>query len=294
MSGDTTTAPSLAGGDDAVRALRLMARKTSAAGVSVTARDTCIELRGCEADQRPLVALIQPATWLLWRQKVWVAAVGKTDDASGVNLWQLTAKGRQEVRRQLSAGENAAPLKPARRTPAPPAPSARPSINPNESPVAWLARRRDKDGQPMITSEQLAAAERLRADFWFAGMSPRVTTNWQAASQGGPSGRNGAGADMSDNVMAAATRVRHAVAAVGPELGSILIDVCCHLNGLECVERKAGWAQRSGKVVLQIALTSLARHYGLLPLASANTSSPSRIRQWGTGGYRPVMGGGEE
>jgi Domain of unknown function (DUF6456) len=294
MSCDTTTASSLAGGDDAGRALRLMARKSSAAGVRVSAVHGAIELRGIDPDNRPLVALITPATWLLWRQKTWVVAVPQKDDAGGDKLWQLTAKGRQHLRRQLSACENAALPKVSRHVQPGRAAASRPTVNPNESPIGWLARRRDKNGAPMISSEQLTAAERLRSDFWFAGMSPRVTTNWSAASLGGSSNRSGGNTDVSDNMIAAATRVRHAVAAVGPELGSILIDVCCLLNGLETAERKAGWPLRSGKVVLQLALTRLARHYGLLAPVTNGSSERARVRHWGSDGYRPVIGSSDE
>ena len=50
-----------------------------------------------------------------------------------------------------------------------------------------------------------------------------------------------------------------ALKEVGPETGgSILLDVCCEVKGLEEAEKANGWPQRAGKVV-QIALTRLAR-----------------------------------
>ena len=106
-----------------------------------------------------------------------------------------------------------------------------PEFNPAESPLAWLRRRKDKDGAAMIGDAEFQAGERLRADFWFAGLTPRVTTNWSAV---GGSGRAGAGLglELKDNIVAARERVHRALAAVGPELAGVLIDVCCHLKGL--------------------------------------------------------------
>jgi hypothetical protein len=65
-------------------------------------------------------------------------------------------------------------------------------------------------------------------------------------------------------VIAAKERVMRALDEVGPEIGGILVDICCELKGLEEAEKANGWPQRAGKVVLQIALTRLARHYGLI------------------------------
>jgi hypothetical protein len=169
---------------------------------------------------------------------------------------------------------------------------AGPGINLAESPISWLARRRGKDGQPMISEEELCAGERLRADFWFAQMTPRVTANWEATAStaSGRRGAPGTGSDVQDNVIAAAERVRRALAAVGPELAGVLIDVCCHLKGLEDAERRARWPQRSGKIVLQIALRTLARHYGLLRGENdGGAPGAGRVRHWGAEGYRPII-----
>jgi hypothetical protein len=37
--------------------------------------------------------------------------------------------------------------------------------------------------------------------------------------------------------------------------------VCCFLEGIEAAEQRLGWAARSGKIVLRIALQRLHRHY---------------------------------
>ncbi|MBY0559466.1 DUF6456 domain-containing protein [Hyphomicrobium sp.] len=167
-----------------------------------------------------------------------------------------------------------------------------PERNLAESPLAWLARRKDKDGQPMLTDAEFDAGEKLRADFWFAQMTPRVTTNWSSFLSGG-GGTRGApdiGPDIRDSVIAAHERVKRALAAVGPDLAGVLIDVCCHLKGLEASEKASGWPQRSGKIILQIALRQLARHYGMLPPPpEANDHRPVRVRHWGASDYRPAI-----
>ena len=171
-----------------------------------------------------------------------------------------------------------------------PGPAQRPAVNDAESPLGWLYRRRDKDGKALISEAEFAAGERLRADFWFAQMTPRVTTSW--ASDGFSSRRQrraapGAGIELQDRVIVARERVRTALQSVGPELSGILIDVCCHLKGLEEAERAIGWPQRSGKVVLQLALRRLARHYGLMPMGDPDERG--KVRHWGAEDYRPTI-----
>ncbi len=165
-------------------------------------------------------------------------------------------------------------------------------INDSESPLAWLASRKDKNGTPLLSPFQFRAGERLRADYYFAGLTARVTANWSAAAasaQGG--GGNNDLAALTDNVLAARQRVVRALAAVGPELSGVLVDVCCHLKGLEEAEKTEGWPQRSGKVILLIALTRLARHYGLISDSKLTAGLKRKIQHWGAEDYRPEAGG---
>jgi hypothetical protein len=166
-----------------------------------------------------------------------------------------------------------------------------PERNLAESPLAWLARRKDKDGQPLLADAEFDAGEKLRADFWFAQMTPRVTANWSLllAGGGGSRGAPDIGPDIRDSVVAAHERVKRALAAVGPDLAGVLIDVCCHLKGLEASEKASGWPQRSGKIILQIALRQLARHYGMLPPVVPHEERSVQVRHWGASGYRPQI-----
>jgi hypothetical protein len=132
-------------------------------------------------------------------------------------------------------------------------------VDDGESPLAWLARRVGRAGKPMISAVQLLAGERLRADFTRAQMMPRTTSNWSAPI----SGDAGGGPHPTEVMVAARQRISAALAAVGPEFSGLLVDVCCFLKGLSDVERERVWPPRSAKVVLQLGLDRLARHYGI-------------------------------
>jgi hypothetical protein len=134
------------------------------------------------------------------------------------------------------------------------------TVDDSESPLVWLARRKGRDGRPLIETSQLQTGERLRAEFTRAQMTPRVTSNWTAAVADGR--RSAPEGSFAEATLAARQRVRRALDAVGPEFAGLLLDVCCFLKRLEDVERERSWPQRSGKVVLQLALDRLARHYG--------------------------------
>lgn len=129
-----------------------------------------------------------------------------------------------------------------------------------DSPLAGLARRREKDGSRFLTDDLVRAGERLREDFELAQMVPRVTQNWDRflshVDEGGSMPASGGG-----GAEAARARVIGALRDLGPGLGDVVLRCCCYLEGLERAEQKMGWSARSGKIVLRIALQRLKRHY---------------------------------
>ncbi|MBP0438880.1 DUF6456 domain-containing protein [Tianweitania sediminis] len=161
------------------------------------------------------------------------------------------------------------------------------TVNLAESPLAQLARRRDRAGRAYLGEEEIRAGERLRADFTRGQLMPRLSANWNATVSAAQRGRGGAGgmADLTDAALAARQRVERAINATGPELSGVLLDICCFLKGLEQVEAERGWPVRSGKVMLKAALSALARHYE--PARSSNRQQ--RVLHWGTDDYRPTV-----
>ena len=154
-----------------------------------------------------------------------------------------------------------------------------------ESPLAWLARRKGRDGRSLIEPACLEAGERLRRDLTMGALLPRVTANWSASVATGP--RANGVADMTDVMISARQRARAALQAVGPDFADLLIDVCGFLKGLEQVEKERSWPARSGKLALELALRQLARHYGLRSEAKGRAHLP--LRHWGVADYRPIL-----
>jgi transposase-like protein len=130
-----------------------------------------------------------------------------------------------------------------------------------ESPVSVLGRRRDKDGKLYLEPELVVAAERLREDFELAQMGPRVAQNWERFLTGADRGSFHAEAGGAEGPRAARDRVAAALRDLGPGLGDVALRVCCFLEGIETAEQRLGWAARSGKVVLRIALQRLRWHF---------------------------------
>ena len=117
-----------------------------------------------------------------------------------------------------------------------------------------------------------------------------MTVNYEPS--GGSGGRHWQMSDnavvrLADNAIAAREHVHAALNAVGPELAGMLYQVCCLVAGLEQAERHLALPRRAGKAVLALALTRLARHYGLNPRPSHG--GPTRIGHWAIDGFRPQI-----
>jgi hypothetical protein len=162
--------------------------------------------------------------------------------------------------------------------------------NAEESPILRLAVRLEANGKPYLDAQQFAAGELLRRDFEWAMLAPKVTTNYERAGDGG--GRHWQTSDnallrMSDRAQSARQRVFAAFDAVGPELSGIVYHVCCLAGGLENAERHLALPRRSGKAVLALALTRLARHYGIKK--SVQQRRNGQMGHWAVEDYRPTI-----
>ena len=172
--------------------------------------------------------------------------------------------------------------------------SVRAAGNNSETTLTWLHRRKDRMGRPLISPVQFDAGDRLREDFYKSQLNERVTMNWSCARVHGSGPRSQVDDELSlgEVALSARERVRRALSRVGPELSGVLVDVCCFDRGISEAERLADLPQRSGKVVLRLALSALARYYGLDgPGADAAQRRAGRTQHWGSDDYRPSVDG---
>ena len=179
--------------------------------------------------------------WIVTRQGGRVARYHITQ---GGRVTLKTLLAREEARAQAARDDD----RPERRT----------RNAPTESPLSMLARRRDKDGTLFLTPEMVRAGERLREEYELASMGGVPEGGWEVLLMGravSDTGQRG--------VTGALARLSAALSDLGPGLGDVVLRVCCQLEGLEVVEKRMGWAARSGKIVLRIGLQRLARHFEL-------------------------------
>ncbi|MFN3816273.1 DUF6456 domain-containing protein [Brevundimonas sp.] len=162
---------------------------------------------------------------------------------------------------RLSAGGRPGFMAGTRAVPAPDGTMKLRAVNLGESPILWLARRKDVNGRPWLSPAEVAAGEKLRTDAELASLGPSLTMRWDAwpragAGQGTPSGPG-------ERALSARRRVQAALDAATPGRRAMLERICIHGSSLQLAEQGLGLRRRQGKTVLKQALADLARHYGI-------------------------------
>lgn len=255
---------------EARRILRRLAEPQAVLAIAADLEKACV-LREMPDGSTARTAVLERAVAQAFALKDWIAC----RKAGRIATYEITAAGRaaarrmidEEDRRRQGMAEAQTPFADQHRDWAeremhePGEAPRRIRYNLAESPVAALGRRRDKDGKPFLETELVEAAERLREDFELAQMGPRVAQNWDRFLTAGDRGGYRPDAGGAEGPRMARERVAAALRDLGPGLGDMALRCCCFLEGLEVAEKRMGWAARSGKVVLRIALQRLRRHY---------------------------------
>ncbi|MCC5984206.1 MAG: helix-turn-helix domain-containing protein [Rhodobacteraceae bacterium] len=184
-----------------------------------------------------------------------------------VASYALSAAGRAELTRLMAAGQVAPDPDLSEAAAGAEEDTRKPRYSGTESPVAVLARRRDRDGAPFLSADLVAAASRLHEDFEIARTgflgSDIGPEDFTARLDAALSDRTGGARPYRAQGAApqAALRLAEALRELGPGLADMALRSCCYHEGLETAERRLGWSARSGKIVLRIALQRLRQHY---------------------------------
>ncbi len=131
------------------------------------------------------------------------------------------------------------------------------TVNLSESPLSWLHSRGH------LSDRQLLAGEKLREDFEAAAMGAQITMRWDGAPLSKQKRGSHEPVAQSERMMLAKERLDEALQSLGHDLSDIAWRVICGNEAISGAERSLGWPQRSGKLVLRIALDRLAAHYRL-------------------------------
>ncbi len=245
---------------EARRVLGRMAETSALLAVSMDMERAVVLRQGAEGKAQRLCT-VDRAVAQAFALKDWITS----DKPGRVSAYRLTVAGRAALRR-MAADPFDAPFGAQHRKMETQdilddGARVRVRMNSAESPIVMLGRKRDKDGKPYLEPDLIRVAERLREDFELAQMGPRVAQNWDRFLTAGDRGGFRADAGLGEGPRAARERVLRALTDLGPGLGDVVLRVCCFVEGIEATERHMGWAARSGKIVLRIALQRLKRHY---------------------------------
>lgn len=228
-------------------ALRVLRRLAEPGAVLAMARgmDVAAVMRGSVGGEPRRTATLPRSVARAMALKEWI---GSRDPSAPLALYRLTSAGHVALRRLITedrGGKQGDGDSDGHRQP-------RYSV---ETPISVLGRRRDRKGAPFLAAGLLAAGERLREDYELARAGGDIPSVEALLAEGGGKLISGGGPE------AARTRLRAAFERLGPGLSDVLYSTCCRLDGIEATEQRLGWAARSGKEVLRIALRHLRLHY---------------------------------
>ncbi|MGO4917770.1 DUF6456 domain-containing protein [Pseudogemmobacter sp. W21_MBD1_M6] len=250
---------------EAKRILRRLAETGAVLAVS-NEMEKAVVVRSLPGGQSARTGVVDRTVAQAMALKDWISCI-KTGK---VAQYEITGAGRAALKRMLATdnGGQAAPFGDQHRVwgekTVMDTGEERPTryrYNLAESPLAAVARRKDKDGQNFLSDDLVSAGERLREDFEMAQMGPRVGQNWDRFLTGGDRGTFAGDSGLAMGPASARERVSKALRDLGPGLGDVVLRCCCFLEGMETAEKRMGWSARSGKIVLRIALQRLRRHY---------------------------------
>ncbi len=135
------------------------------------------------------------------------------------------------------------------------------SVNRRSLILERLARRKDRNGEFILTAAEVEAGRHLARDYIMAGAGYVSTQNYDTPMVDG-----GRRVDAQERKMlahmTAKTRLLAAREAMGPGIERGVICVCCRDESLELVERAERWARNSGITILKIGLGRLVKLYG--------------------------------
>lgn len=135
-----------------------------------------------------------------------------------------------------------------------------------------------RDGGPFLLPHHLEAARRLANVFERARLRQRVTMSYDPTRTGGKSSGSPVQGELSASAADARKQLADIAAMMPADCWAVLFDICGLDRGLQDVELEHEWPRRSGKLVLRIALSQLASHYGLD--AEARGRETLRQRHW--------------
>lgn len=184
--------------------------------------------------------------------------------------YSISPTGRAELNRLMAAAESARAASSGRDSlsqimPGQGAKQNRARAVGTEPPLRVLARRKRRDGAPFLRPDHIKAAERFREAFEVSRLSGAFDGDIGAVLVGQlavPEAQTGTGGNGPVRRSTIATdSVNRVARTLGPELMQTIILACCDEIGMEQIEARMEFPARSGKVVLRIALATLARHY---------------------------------